>query len=236
MKNYLTLLTLATLVACNGNSGSGSKSSNISNLKHQRGMVIQGERQGEVAFTQFDANGNATQKRSPLKYTTKEIYLSVHNNDVYVYEEETDFISNETTRSVRFERMNIQEEMKKIIDDGTGKVLGNKLYITERDSYSENYDNAERKIDFTMSAEVNMMNPICEGKVTTIVDSTLISNGIESKLTGLKTISTYHCSNSLTSEELKQIDLSSIEFCDTTQGEDYSCEQNQNLEHLTSDL
>lgn len=240
MKKLFPLLALISLVSCDDSMRSRSTIANNESTIQKYSVSANAER-GSVSYIRKDGGEFAVDftktsgilTMNPVNTRTTSVVIQVDGNKVYRHLTIVDLNTKEKTTKVVMETENIQQEIKEILDSGKGRIIGDNLVLKYSEELPES-DSIAKK--YSINASVNLWRPHCDIKHQTDVAGILILNGEIDSKTNFKNIETSSCEKSYTLKQLREIDLSSIEFCTYPNGEDEQCEANQDMSYLTSDL
>lgn len=186
----------------------------------------------------FDMIGeNYVLKLGSANSKTKETVLRVDGDAVYTLVE--NFENGEATPSREVKRESITqlvEEISNPIPNASISVSGNALTV----NFSDVYDSQLGVNDYVFSMTVNAtatvdLNDIrCSMKSSTQDFSKLVRKGVTVSSLKTATATKTVCGPSLSRDELRAIDLSSIRLCDETTGDEETnnCLEDQDLSYL----
>lgn len=243
MKKLLPLMLLSTLIACGGKSGGKGQDPILTQEEMfsaaetlmsntTRGMVSLITSDGYVVSQYKDPEtGKFKKDNQPSKSRSKEIVLKTIGNQTYSLVEETDLTKMETRKYVELtdsDTSNLKGEVRGSISNGIYRL---KTTVTE----TKTEGTTTTTMTLSLSGQINLLNP-CQHNITMDMSGVMLIQNYDGdvKFNG-KTNMVSTCGKSLSENELKKIDLSSIEFCDNTQEEE-KCEANKNMTELTADL
>jgi hypothetical protein len=243
MKNLLLLTLSITLISC-GNSGGNGSDNNAFNkyqdaLKAQKaGLVMVMNYAGMDYDLDFD---ETTNQFSPIKTSfggfDRSVVLKV---EVYKYLENSWGGEEVVLESIALETKRTEEAMKQIDFRKQGDYLVGTL---NTEAYEDEYErngvratiSGGRRI-FTIKLKSN--NILCDfHTVSTTSGQIFTSEGVTSKLETVGDEVVGSCPASMTSAELKKIDLTKIDFCDQSKETDEDhCEEDKDMSFLTEEL
>lgn len=245
MKQLLPLAVLMVLVSCNGNSGSKNNTDKIiskyeASLAFKRGIVSNEVDKGTTVDIKM--NDQMTSFSLDLKQVNrkeKRIILKVDGDDVYTYVETNE--DGETSKEVVLEKSNPVKDLKEVLDTKQGYISGDQLILKVSSGVEEHEISAETDTimisTFNVNASINLNNPHCSS-VADISQTTQLKNaGVLGKKVATSEHQITTCGPVLSDEQLKQIDLSNIEFCDdrNEESDESNCEV-KDMSFLTADL
>lgn len=246
MKNLLLLTLSITLISC-GNSGSNGSDNNAFNkyqdaLKAQKaGQVVLMNYAGMDYDFDFD---ETTNQFSPVKRSfggfDRSVVLKVEGDLVYKYLQNSWGGEEVVLESIALETKRTEEAMKEIDFKPQGDYLVGTL---NTEAYGDEYErdgvratiSGGRRI-FTIKLKTN--NMLCDFHTVSATSGQIFtSEGVTTKLESVGDEVIGSCPASMTSAELKKIDLTKIDFCDQSKETDEDhCEEDQDMSFLTEEL
>lgn len=239
MKSIALTLALTTLlVSCNdGGSSSGNEGPVLSPqtvdkfeqelLSRRAGMVTLSKELGKHVYLEWnDSNG----KFEPLVYTIdqveKQTILKVDGDLIYTLTETPD------SREVRKESIQmLLKEISEELPDGTViSTNGNILTVSFKADWSFDYESNGHQLNqgsiASIAASINLDDIRCSEKVVMDAKNSATVDGQAVKLPDTQSKTDGSCAPSLTKEQLKQIPLNDVSFCDETIGTNNENESN----------
>ncbi len=234
MKNLTFVSLLAVLVSCGGSSGKDSKP----NLEAYRSGLTQSR--GEVTLTQYSGetieigskDDKATIAKKPNVYSSREVVLRVQGTEVYTLSEDTRDGKIEN-RSVRLNTKDPVAELQDLVEKGQARIEGNLVQIQAKNTDTSEFLGSKITFDITMTGTANLDKPNCNFNMEQTENVVMNTNGQETSINNVKSSQKASCLKTLSSEELKAIDLSNVSVCDSES--DATCET-KNMQYLVNDL
>jgi hypothetical protein len=173
---------------------------------------------------------------TPINTRTTSIIINIDGNKVYKHLTIENLVTKKTTTEVVMEIENTHQELKEILDSGKGKVLGDNLVLQFTEEFPTGDTEMELVRKSSYNASVNLWMPHCDSKTQIETTGTLLINGEVNSNQKFQTTEISNCQKAYTDKQLRNLDLSSIEFCAYPESEDEQCEADRDMSFLTSDL
>lgn len=237
MKMLALLTLLATLISCGKDSG-GSSGNPREKLLGALSAVKRGQTSttiSEGTTVLIDADGSTTNESSNEEEFS--VVLKIEGTDVYKYEIEKDLV--EGTKEIEVTLISYgPEQLDQMLQTPGISLNGNNLSINFSDEVEYDYMDAIIQQIFNLSFSINLSMPLCEYFSQTTSSGTIKANGTITNFGPNITTTRETCGPIYNEIQLKEIDLSSVTFCDQTQMDDenYECETNKDMSWLTADL
>ena len=249
-KIALMTLSLAIVSSCGAKSSAGANNgvySRVQDALHAQkaGQVTESSVSGtqhEISYD--DATNLFSVAKAPLKYKSREIVLKVDGDHIYKYSE---YWSNNSTgrevqmESIALETKRMDEQLNKIDFKNDGDYLVGTLKMNGFGSVEE-YVSGEVRAEISagsnvISIRMHSSNLFCDISTTSITSGqTFKSPNLTTKLDTVSDSSTGTCPESLSTTELKKIDLTKIEFCDETKESGEECQEDKDMSFITKEL
>ena len=246
MKNLLLLSLSITLISCGNSGGNGSNNDAFNKYQdalqaQKAGLVMVMNYTGTDIDLDFDYTTNQFKavKNSFAGYD-RAVVLKVEGDLIYKYIENSWGGEEVVLESIALETKRTEEAMRNIAFRNQGDYLVGTL---NTEAYGDEYEvngvratiSGGRRIT-TIKLKTN--NMLCDfHTVSTTSGQIFISEGVTTKLESVGDEVTGSCPPSLTSAELKKIDLTKIQFCDESKETDENnCEDDKDMSFLTQEL
>lgn len=237
MKKLMLVAPLLILVSCGKDSGGSSGNPREKLLGAisaiQRGQTSQTITEGNNVLIHTD--GSVTSEAS--KEEDFSVVLKIDGSNVYKYEIEKDMVEGTTDIEVTMTSYD-QAQIDKMLQTPGISLNGNMLAVNFHDTIEYDMFSAIIKQTYTISASINLAMPLCESYSHSNSSGTITSNGTVTNFGPNTSTSRETCGPVFTADQMKDIDLTSVTFCDETQMDDenYNCESNKDMSWLTADL
>lgn len=245
----LLFLTLGLFLASCGDSNSNKSNGDILNryqdaLEAQKpGFVLAVSHGGMEHDIEFDDETRLfSVNKAPFNATEREVILKVQGDNIYKYVEST--YEEFEQRSVVLESISLEarrtQEMMKLIKF---TERGNRLIGTlTMEGFETEYDNGDVRATIdggrtTFAISLSRDNILCDySSIATSSGQTFKSPNLVQKLDTVSTKTNGTCPDRMSISAVKKIDLTNIEFCDRTKEDEYDCESDMDMSHITADL
>lgn len=236
MKIISSVLMLAVLVSCSeGGSGSGMK--NVSRdflqtpIGHvERGMIINETQTGTSLQTNISAENDYTAEVSPLTTTRSKVLVAIKGAKLFFLERE------DNRNTVRTENVPTQAEIDQALSaPGYTRVNGRLNYSSPGEAETDEQGNMTLSYTRQVIGSFSLTNYFCDVSFTYNQNNIVMTkNGVSTNIGSSSSLNQTSCDGKLSKDELKALDLRTVEFCDDAA--DKGCVQDQNMMELISDL
>lgn len=229
MQKSLALLSLVVFAVACGGSSSGKHSNKFERYTDKlstlaRGTTILEHRSGQT-YLLSDGVASVAEDVS----LTESIVLKVEGNKYYALESQTE--GGVTSRSVRLTKLITPADLQTPGTSGT--MNGDVLSF----NFSQESTDWTIKSQIQIHGQINLANPYCDVKYESVsTNAWYLKNGVRTTLPDVAQETETTCARTLSSAELKALDLKSVQFCDDTSDADTTCESNKDMSFLTADL
>lgn len=237
MKKLMLIAPLLILVSCGKDSGGSS-----GNPREKLQGAISAMKRGQTSQTITEGNnilinGDGTISNTASKEEKFSVVLKIDGSNVYKYEVEKDVTEGTTEIEVSMTSYD-QAQIDQMLQTPGISLNGNMLSVNFHDTIEYDLMGSIINQIFTIQAQINLAMPLCESYSSSNSSGTITSNGTVTKFGPNTSTSRETCGPIFTDVQLKDIDLTSVTFCDETQMEDenYNCESNKDMSWLTADL
>ncbi len=123
------------------------------------------------------------------------------------------------------------------VDLKNGFISGNNVVIKNfQEIPFNNPEGVEVKRTRSHNGSFGLTNNNCESEKEYTLHEKIKFNGVTRSSASADIIEITTCAPTLTTSEIKEIELSNIEFCDYTVEDSYHCTSERDMGYLTSDL
>lgn len=246
MKTIAAIAALSLLASCGGHDSSknqGAKLDPITVDKYEQairalkpGMTKTKTSTGTTIDFKVSAQGKWSGVLVADNSTEKETILNIIGDDMYTLVETTD--NTGTDREVKKESIEglIRAAAKPMPAGFSMKMNGSIMTITAKMKMDFDLDvGVKMKTSSSMNFTVNTDDIRCSDRQTTSTASSIVQDGSSTGLPNTSSVSVSACGTTLSSGDLKAIDLKSIRLCDETKETDEetsNCTGDQDLSYL----
>lgn len=237
MKKLMLVAPLLVLISCGKDSGGSSGNPREKLLGALSAMKRGQTSQTITEGTQILINGDGSVTNEASKEEDFSVVLKIDGTNVYKYEIGKDLVEGSTDIEVTMTSYD-QAQIDKMLQTPGISLNGNMLSVNFHDTIEYDFMSAIIKQTYTINASVNLAMPLCESYSSSNSSGTITANGTVTNFGPNTTTSRETCGPIFTASQMKDIDLTSVTFCDETQMEDesYECESNKDMSWLTADL
>jgi hypothetical protein len=242
MKSFIPLAVIMLLLSCGKKSD--SKKPGLDFSKYQESLETRSVGDTTVETTEgtrLEVKTSSSQSyfgASKIAVKQKETYVIIHTDgqEFYSFVETKDFMSGSVTKKVYLDKLDSSLMLQELRKIPGAKIVNDRLIFKKEFSEEEVEDQYTLNFTNHFSGSLNLLKPLCDYTLSELKKSIdVISDSEPVAINEVGVISSGTCGPKMSVEEIKKIDLSSIELCDYTSGSE-ECEENKDLRHLTSDL
>lgn len=244
MKFLAPVLMLTILAACNG-SGKGNSKGLVSREfvqtpvgRAERGMVVRETTQGTTLNISYEASEEVNVSIGSASGTTTKVLVAILGDKLYFLEEEAG-VERESAM-ITTEKAPTQREIDQAMSQPGSARVGDR-YVTQSPGELETETHGEGANLVTVTATNVYSSSL---SATNFYCDRIFSygmNNIQVRKSGITTVLGNTSANTITSclpkldrDQLKDFDLSNVEFCDDA--DEKECVSNQDMSFLTADI